>query len=115
MNKMIDSYGMSVKIKKLSYTVDEDKRITGESYSDTIETKALISPFRGYTESYLPYGYSIEGDYSGYFHSTVDININDRVVLSDNTSSKVNEIIKHFEFNSIAYLEVIMSKISRGE
>jgi len=114
-NKLIDLFGQDVTIKKVSYTTDEDKDVTGESFSNTISTKAWIMAMGGYRQVWEIEGYRIEGDYSGCFKSTVDINTEDIVVLNDGTECVVNEIIKHYEGNHVAYLEVIMNKMSTGE
>jgi len=114
-NKIIDTYGQTVKVKKVSVTVDSDYDVTGESFSDTITTTAWVMPMGGYRQVWEIEGYRIEGDYSACFKSTVDIDTNDIVVLNNGTECVVNEVIEHFEGNHVSYLEVIMSKVSTGE
>lgn len=114
-NKIIDLYGQDVTIKKVSYTINTDKEVTEESFSSTISTKAWVMAMGGYRQAWELEGYRIVGDYSACFKSTVDISTEDIVILNDGTECVVNEIIKHYEGNHVAYYEVIMNKVSRGE
>jgi len=113
-NKMIDAYGMDVEIRKSSFSVDTDKDITGESYTSTIQTKAWVTPVSGYREIWQIWGYRVDADYSACFKSTVNIDINDIVILVDDTETIARDIVKHFEFNGVAFLEVVLGKVSTG-
>ena len=108
-SKIIEDQGQDIKIYTKSETVDDDGNVVSESYSNTIETKAWVMPrFASIHEEYDLYGFKNEGDYTMSIGSTIPIRINDKVVLNDGEVLEVREIVKHFEYNSIAYKEVLL-------
>ena len=113
--RLIDEYGQDVKIYSTTMTVDEDGYVTYEGYSDTIETKAWVMPrFASLHEEFLVIGFKVDGDYTASIKDTISVKINDVMELVDGTLMKITEIVKYYEFNHIAYKEVIMKKESPG-
>ena len=109
--KLIDDNGQDIKIYKLTTTADEDGNVTDESYSRVYECKGWVIPFTNEREEYKTYaGYRIEADYSCVIGNTIDVHVNDKLILVDGTETSIREVINHYEFNYVAYRELILRK-----
>lgn len=108
--KLIDVNGQTIMIYNRTLEKDSDGNIISETYSTPIRTLSWVMAFGGMIETYELYGYHVDGEYSACVHATVPVGIGDRVVLSDGTELYVNEIIKHYELDSVAYLELILKR-----
>jgi len=113
--KLIELFGQSVTIYRRSIETDDEGVVISDTYSDTITTKAWVTPTRGMREIWNVFGVGLEGDYSALFSGTVPISVNDRVILPDNIETEVREIINHYHKDSVDIREAILVKISAGE
>jgi len=107
---LINTYGQDIKIYNKAFTKDENNNVTNEYYSNTIETKGWVIPFSSLREKYFSGGYMVDGDYSCVVHGTIPVNPNDKVVMVDSLELEVREVLIHYEFNSVAYKELILRK-----
>jgi len=113
-NKLIEEYGQDITIKKRSLSIDQDKYVTGESYS-TVTAIGWVIPTSGLSEAWMLSGRLVDADYSIVLKSTTDVSLKDIIVLPDNIEAEVVDIVKHYELNHVAFIEAIVRKISSGE
>ena len=107
---LINTYGQTIKIYNRVFEKDANNNITNEYYSDTIETIGWVIPFSSEREIYGNFGYRVEGDFSCCVATGTSVNVNDKVLLVDNTELEIREIISHYEFSRVAYKELILRK-----
>jgi len=110
--KLIETFGQDVTIYRYSISVDENGNIENETCYDTISTKAWVFHFGGYMEAYDLYGYRVQGDFAICVPGTVEVDTADKVKLVDGTVCRVREIVKHYDLNDVAYIEIVGQKES---
>jgi len=111
-NKLIEIFGQTITIYRYTIEVDENGIVTNEECYETITTKGWITPLTGLMEVWEIVGYRIEGDYSICIPNTVQVSTQDKVRLPDNTIWRIRSIVKHFDINNVAYLELIVGRES---
>jgi len=102
-NRLIDKYGVDVKLKTRSESVDSDGRVT-YSYSNTLDCKAIIYPISGATEIWLVAGYRQSADYILSFKETVPVSVGD-VVEYDNEEIEITEKVIQKLGSTTYYIE----------
>ena len=107
--RLIDKYGVDVKIKARKETVDSDGRVE-YSYSSTIETKALIYPISGATEVWFVAGYRQSADYILSFKDTVPVSVGD-VVEYEGEEIEIAEKILHKLGSETYYIEAVGRRV----
>jgi len=109
--------GVKVFIKKRIETIDENKRptYTYKEEEELIETRCLLMPASPYREMWMLMGYRKDIDYLAGFKAGEDIDINDIVILPDNTYTEVKELFPRYIGDQVEYIECVLAKISVEE
>ncbi len=111
-NKLIELYGQDITIYRYTISTNENGIVESESCYDTIVTKGWIIPVTGLMEVWEIVGYRVEGDYSICVPNTVTVSTQDKVKLPDNTIWRIRSIVKHWDLNNVAYIELIVGRDS---
>jgi len=109
-NKLIDKYGTSVKIKHRTETLDTDGRVT-VTYPTTIETKCILYPTTGMREEWYVIGVDYPVDYVASFKSTVPVSVGD-VVLNGSEELEVKEKVNRSLGRESYYIEVLLRRVT---
>ena len=110
MNYWIRTHGDTVEIWNRVETVDESTgRYEEETYSNTINTRAIFYNLRGYRRDQWEVGYRTTADYVGLFYSTLDGSINaEDVVFAFGEKMRVDEVIPRRYGAHVDYIEIFL-------
>jgi len=109
-NRLIQKFGMDIKIKKRVETVDSDGNVIF-TFKDPVDARAWIIPAGTIREEWFIVGYNQPIDYLGIFKHNEDINIDDQVILDDDTVTEVREIFIRKMGTRIDFKDVVLVKI----
>jgi len=102
---LLHKEGKLIKIRKASFTHDEDRGTDYTTYPDTITTRALVTNVSGWVEIMFPYGRAYEGDHLLILRKDENIDTHDRI-LYEGKEFKISEIHDREDF-----LEAVIKRL----